>query len=208
MAISLNEDDVGRDREIWYPNLRNCMSCSLVLDDGTLLGAHMTLLTTLRAFEYMCKYFETERRGAKIVSILLIGNVVDWKMHDVEFLRSGTNLHFSLRSSLNTGCVIYQYDSVASEAGGLGAAAHVMHCGDAVRYPDVELVKADNWSNFIKFPPDHKAVQKLQIKHIFTPSPWAADHGSRSGCDDVDEVCMVRATGDATIIQENEMKQF
>ncbi|WP_282608711.1 hypothetical protein [Pelagibius sp. Alg239-R121] len=207
MAISLNEFDLGRDREIWYPNLQTCLGFTVVLDDGTLLGTHMTAGTTLRVIQYTCEYFEQQRGAANILSMLLIGNISDWNTHRESLLRTGGNLRETLRAAMNTDCVIYQYDSVCAESGGIGAAAHLRHKGGAHPYPDVELVKEGDWSFFMNFDPGHAAVQNLEIKHVYVPSILAAQAGAIHGVQAPQIVRMVRATGDKTAIEEGEMER-
>ncbi len=207
MAISLNEYDVGRDREIWYPNLQTCLSLTVVLDDGTLLGTHMTAGTTLRALEYTCEYFEQQRAGANILSMLLIGNVDAWKLKEESFLRTGGSLRETLRALMNTACVVYQYDTALADAGGIGAAAHLRHKGGAYPFPDVELVKDGDWVIFAGFPADHAAVQNLEVKHIYEPSLLGGQAGAPHGVLAPHFVQMVRAIGERVQIEEADMAQ-
>ena len=47
MAIYLSADEIGADlKEIGYPHLRSCMGVTLVMGDGSLIGAHFGLATS------------------------------------------------------------------------------------------------------------------------------------------------------------------
>ena len=47
MAIYLSAGEIGADlKEIGYPHFRSCMGVTLVMGDGTLIGAHFGVGTT------------------------------------------------------------------------------------------------------------------------------------------------------------------
>ncbi|WP_282609548.1 hypothetical protein [Pelagibius sp. Alg239-R121] len=203
MGIGLNENDAGHDREIWYHNLISCLSFTIVLDDGTLLGTHMTVLTTRRKLELIIEYFQEERGDANILCMLLIGNIGRWATHAEEDLRTGGNLRATLRELMGVGvdCTIYQYDSMASDAGGMGAAAHLIHKGGAYPYPYVDIVKDGDWSHFMNIRASHPARPRLKAKSVY----GAVRRGESRGMRQTRFVPMIRAIGPKTAIAEGDM---
>src|SRR5262245_35662298 len=46
MATYLDEDQVGQDFQIGYPHLLLCMGVTLLMTDGSLVGAHVSYMDT------------------------------------------------------------------------------------------------------------------------------------------------------------------
>jgi hypothetical protein len=208
VSIGLNENDIGHDREIWYPNLRTCLSLTLVLDDGTMLGTHMTAATTMTQIEMIAGYFAEQRGEAEVLCMLLIGNIDSWRVHDEEPLRTGGNLRATLRDFLGTDCVIYQYDSARAKSGGRGAAVHLIHTGGA--FPYVGLLQEGDWSNFLSMDRNSSAFAKLtarrKVQRVVEATPWGRDAGAPHGVCDPKAIVMIRATGSEKPVRQRDMK--
>lgn len=203
MAIALNEDEAGRNREIWFPNLQSCLGFTVVLDDGQLLGAHLTMPTTLDQVQDIGGYFHEIREGANIISMLLIGHIGEWRRKAEQELRSGGNLRQTLRGLMNTDCVIYQYDSVQSASGGLGATAHLIHQGGAFPYPHVDLFKPNACPVASWLDSGHPLMANLEIKRSYAAGQLGQERGMRAPR----SVAVMADVGTKTKITEGMMKK-
>lgn len=85
MAISIDEEHCAKDASvIYYPNLRSCLSCTLVYESA-LVGTHLTTGTTGNyATALFNKMNVLNANEGPLLSIVLIGNLVQFTVNKNE----------------------------------------------------------------------------------------------------------------------------
>lgn len=79
MAQSIDEEHCAKDAStLYYPNLRSCLSCTLVYESA-LVGCHLTIGTNgTYANALFTKMNELNAAEGQLMSIFLIGNLVQF----------------------------------------------------------------------------------------------------------------------------------
>lgn len=168
-----------------------------------MLGTHMTAGTTITKLEFIADYFTARRGEAEVQCMLLIGNIRDWRVHREERLRTGGNLRETLRDFLRSESPIYHYDSVYTDAGGPGAAAHLIHTGGA--FPYIGLLKEGAWIKFGSIAKRHPSFDRLNVVEVHEPLLAGRTTSKPPGIYPPSHIPIVSKNGTETEIMQKDM---
>jgi hypothetical protein len=132
MAIFLDEDCVGRSKNVYFPNLQSCLSLSCVgIDQSKIIGAHLTIGTDEKIWPVMAKYMVQLLEGAKIQEIYCIGNLNFFKMHRYPELQY-PRMIATFRNELGYGGFVKFFDLPAACGGKVGGMAYLSNSNGRV----------------------------------------------------------------------------